>query len=847
MPLTTLWANLHGGFAILFPILGLLVLGSAAEAFLYPGERTRRWSDARRYTALGLGAAVASLVNPYGIKLHLHILEIMNAKWLMNGVVEFASPSFRSEQMYVFMALLFLSLAVVVPLIHRRKLTEALWIGFFAYCALISVRHVPLFALVVVPIVAAEISTWWDGWVLVKSRTSVPRILDDLSAQMRRNFVGVSLWVPIFLVAVALGGWVHWPKDIYPHGCPAEMMARHASQIENGRLYTTDQWGDYLIYHYSPRVRVFIDGRSDFYGEHVVSDYLKISRGQYGWRRLLDKHRFDLVLCPVDWALASLIKYQPDWRVIEDDGKVILFQRKIEAAGSAMSTATKPRDAADHGSSRKAAVGSGSAWFLSVLLAFLSVYVLAELTPSSYALALQAFGATPHSVSLGEPRGIRSDEWAVWTPFMQATVRNHFQRYNETSPYHEDLRSVNALPILDWGLIFKPYFWPFFIVPPSYAYSFFFAFQIFCFLYGYRQLLRRAQVNDELAAGGAMLLFFCGCTQYWWTTLGPSLSLFPWVVLAALQRQRWWEIPARRLCRGHMGVRRRASPPAIISLCFVAVILICAFRDRTVGGIRGPLLMTGAVACAAVLIAIYYHDLLGVTMHTVYPGHRRSSSGTESVPLLMGMFAPSFNQNGYQPLGSLNICESSVVGSFLPLCVIAFIDYHAMRRLILGQMQSYSQWRAAILGVSLLFMLAWIFLPVPAPIGEIFLSAICSRQKDVIRGWCSVDDLLPVVVERLWGGPYDPSHVRIFRGSTCRDIPVEAIVVPCMEEHAPCRVPDFPRAAGWSIPRLAARTESTPGRVYACVVANVALFGFSTPFCRRGKSSKTAIPQRLDA
>jgi hypothetical protein len=328
LPLTTLWANMHGGFAILFPILGLLVLGSAVEACLYPGERASRWSDALRYACLGLGAGLASLVNPYGIRLHLHILDILSAKWLVSVVVEFASPSFRSEQMLVFMALLFLGLAIVFPLVQKRKMTEALWILFLAYCGLISVRHVPLFALIVVPLVAEELSTWWEAWILGKSRTSIPGVLNDLCAQIGRYFGPVTLCVPIFVLVVALGAWVRWPTDISANRCPAGMIARHASQIEFARIFTSDQWGDYLIYHYYPQIRVFIDGRSDFYGERIATDYLKLSQGQHAWKQLLDQYRFDMVLCPVDWALASLLKYQPDWRVIEDDGKAILFQKE---------------------------------------------------------------------------------------------------------------------------------------------------------------------------------------------------------------------------------------------------------------------------------------------------------------------------------------------------------------------------------------------------------------------------------------------------------------------------------------------------------------------------------------
>jgi hypothetical protein len=327
-PLTTLWANLHGGFPILFPLLGLLVLGSAAEAFLYTDGRARRWSDVRRYAGLGLGAALASLVNPYGIRLHRHILDTLSAKWLMNAGTEFVSPSFRSEHMLVFMVLLFLGLATVVPLLQARKMTEALWIVFFAYCALISVRHVPLFALVAVPIIAEEISIWWQRWSWGKSRTSVPSVLNDLSAQIGTYFGPVTLCAPIFVLVVGLGGWVRWPSDLSVSGCPAGMIARHARQIESARIFTSDQWSDYLVYHFYPRQRVFIDGRHNFYGERIVTDYQKLIGGQHDWKQLLEHYQFNMVLAPVDWALASLLKYQPDWRVIDDDGKTILFQRK---------------------------------------------------------------------------------------------------------------------------------------------------------------------------------------------------------------------------------------------------------------------------------------------------------------------------------------------------------------------------------------------------------------------------------------------------------------------------------------------------------------------------------------
>src|SRR5205807_5871118 len=62
-------------------------------------------------------------------------------------------------------------------------------------------------------------------------------------------------------------------------------------------------------------------------------------------------------------------------------------------------------------------------------------------------------------------------EWAFWTPFVQIAVNNEFERINETSPYQEDLRNFNALPLKDWGIVFKPQFWAFFVLPPATAFS----------------------------------------------------------------------------------------------------------------------------------------------------------------------------------------------------------------------------------------------------------------------------------------------------------------------------------------------------------------------------------------
>jgi hypothetical protein len=93
-------------------------------------------------------------------------------------------------------------------------------------------------------------------------------------------------------------------------------------------LLTPDQWGDYLIYCFYPRQRVFVDGRSDFYGETLGREYLHLLQGAYDWRAILKRNGFDRALVPVDWPLTAILKLDPSWQVVEDDGKAILFRRR---------------------------------------------------------------------------------------------------------------------------------------------------------------------------------------------------------------------------------------------------------------------------------------------------------------------------------------------------------------------------------------------------------------------------------------------------------------------------------------------------------------------------------------
>jgi hypothetical protein len=69
VPLTALWTNLHAGFVAWLATLGLLVLFCGTQ---------RDWLGLRRYGTLAVLCSLASLLNPYGWQLHLHIARYLN-------------------------------------------------------------------------------------------------------------------------------------------------------------------------------------------------------------------------------------------------------------------------------------------------------------------------------------------------------------------------------------------------------------------------------------------------------------------------------------------------------------------------------------------------------------------------------------------------------------------------------------------------------------------------------------------------------------------------------------------------------------------------------------------------
>ena len=95
-----------------------------------------------------------------------------------------------------------------------------------------------------------------------------------------------------------------------------------------GRLFNSYNWGGYLAWTLYPAYPVYIDGRTDLYGDAFVRRYLRIVAGQEEWQAALEREGIRLVVIETGSPLATELRRAPDWRQGYADSLASVFERR---------------------------------------------------------------------------------------------------------------------------------------------------------------------------------------------------------------------------------------------------------------------------------------------------------------------------------------------------------------------------------------------------------------------------------------------------------------------------------------------------------------------------------------
>jgi hypothetical protein len=349
---TILWTNLHGGFFVGILMIAaygageLLKMAFAAD----PEERRPAAERAGRYLLSAAACLAASLANPYFYHLHVHVWQYVSDPYQSQHIMEFLTLSFHHPAAIFFESMLMTSAAAAFWYVSRGRFTEPLLLLMWGHAALLAARNIPIFMIAAAPLVARAMEEWlaqlpelrvaeWLRKVvrkfnLVAAETSDT---DDISRWHLASVAGV-------LVVAALLYAPSPPKafraEFDPNRYPAaaiETLRRDPS----ARIFTFDQWGDYLIYRLYPRTKVFVDGRSDFYGDDFEEKCIAVLGVKYDWEKTLGGFGVDTILLPPSAPLAGALKESSRWRVVYDDGVALVFRFAPKTAGESVSAATR--------------------------------------------------------------------------------------------------------------------------------------------------------------------------------------------------------------------------------------------------------------------------------------------------------------------------------------------------------------------------------------------------------------------------------------------------------------------------------------------------------------------------
>lgn len=323
------WVNLHGGFLVGFILIGAFLGDSAIR---WARDRNSTEAKALCWWLVGTLAAclIASLLNPAGWALWPHTTGYLGETFLVDFTQEYKSPDFHDSLLKVFLVTLMLG-TIVLALLRSPidALGLFLWV-LFASFSLHSARNIPLFGVVCVPWLAA-----W-AWRLVRDRPE---------AEGRPN--GLARWaLAIDRVEATLPGWplllvgllvltagalrrahseaYEFASNVFP--VAAVEYLQDSGFVPPGPVYQEFAWGGYLLYAW-PTIPVFIDGQTDFYGEKLTREYLRIRNMSPDWRRLLEIHGIRWALIPPDVALNQGLEQNAAWGRIYQDSTAAVWVR----------------------------------------------------------------------------------------------------------------------------------------------------------------------------------------------------------------------------------------------------------------------------------------------------------------------------------------------------------------------------------------------------------------------------------------------------------------------------------------------------------------------------------------
>ena len=305
-----LWANLHGGF-----ILGLILIASAfINAVLSSNKR-----GAFLFGISLVFSTLASLINPYGIKIFLEDIRHMQVP-MGTLIAEWVAPSFFYKLIIVISSLIILF--QIWKIKSKKIYFWTFLVTGLSYITLLANRNLPFYAMVTLQ---AAYEVFHKRLLIFENNLTIKTLTNILLL----SGIGITALVNIPKTLTAANNPEYICRNgILPTPCKAVEFIKK-SEIPGKNVFSSYEWGGFLAWKL-PEYKFFVDGRTPAWptpdGKSPYTVYLEIIQAQKGYQESLDKYGTDWMLVPANTFLdLELQTNQTVWKEIYRDEISVVY------------------------------------------------------------------------------------------------------------------------------------------------------------------------------------------------------------------------------------------------------------------------------------------------------------------------------------------------------------------------------------------------------------------------------------------------------------------------------------------------------------------------------------------
>lgn len=339
-----IWVNCHPGFLFGLALLLLYLVSASIENLFTKEVKFITPNIAGVLSCVLLVMVLITFINPYGIGIYNIAGYFYRNTSVTQFTDEFLSPVFHGGLQPTLLEAFFVFFIIGLIIGKEKiKLPDLLIFLLMSTTALAAKRHIALFVIVAIPIIARlygkTILHPPDGALFVKLkgiwRTLIERLAkysEDFSNTEKLcdlHLLPIVAFIALVVIAVsngqALGVTIlrsDFPETSIPNNT---LTIIKEMKLDPKRGMSLDNWGG--VIRYKLDYPVFIDDRSDFYGEDFFIQYGKLLQAAPGWQKILDRYQINWILLPPNYRLVQELSSNPHWRIAAEDKAAILLLR----------------------------------------------------------------------------------------------------------------------------------------------------------------------------------------------------------------------------------------------------------------------------------------------------------------------------------------------------------------------------------------------------------------------------------------------------------------------------------------------------------------------------------------